>query len=67
MGSHYAERKGDEMKVSGRCPFCGKIWSMTMSIENYVRWQRGKEYVQNIFTEMSPDNRELLINGVCCG
>jgi hypothetical protein len=66
MVMHHAERNGDSVKVSGRCPFCGKSWEVMMDLHRYAQWQGGSEMVQRVFPEMSADQRELLITGVCC-
>jgi hypothetical protein len=66
MVPHYVERIGDFVQISGRCPFCGKSWEVSMSIADYIRWCYGAELVQRIFPDRSPAERELLINGVCC-
>jgi hypothetical protein len=61
-----AERIGDSVKVSGRCPFCGKSWEVSMDIREYARWRYSDELIQNIFPDRPRAERELLINGVCC-
>lgn len=51
-----------ELKVT--CKFCGKTYFIPVFKEEYEAWQKGA-HVQDAFPDMSIDNRELLISGMC--
>ena len=44
------------------CPFCGKRLTMRLPKDGYDRWKAGK-FVQQAFSGMSGEDRELLISG----
>ena len=44
------------------CIRCGESSTMMLDVEKIKRWVDG-EYVQDVWPEMSIDNRELLITG----
>ena len=46
------------------CIVCRKQHEYTLNNEKYVRWQYG-EHIQNVFTELSVADREILISGTC--
>lgn len=50
--------------VGTKCPFCGKEGQMMVDAEKHHRWKAG-ELVQNVWPEMTPDEREQLITGIC--
>ena len=54
----------DKMKVECRCPMCGKINTVEITESQWWRWQMG-EHIQNVAPELSPDEREMLISGIC--
>ena len=61
------ERVGSEpdpVHLWRRCTFCGTEHSFWLNRDRYLRWQGG-EHVQDVFPEMSPDERETLISGTC--
>jgi len=41
---------------------CHQRSTIMLDKEKYDRWQAG-EHVQNVWPEMSPENREVLISG----
>ncbi len=45
------------------CLYCGKTSEVELDLEKVRRWQAG-EHVQNVWPEMSADERELLITGI---
>lgn len=52
--------------VKWRCPtclFCGEGTILSLEFSKLQRWQVEGEFVQNVFPEMSPEDRELLISG----
>ena len=46
------------------CIRCGTVHLLTLDKDKVRRWQGG-EHVQNVFPEMTPGQRELLISGTC--
>ena len=44
------------------CLLCNKSYNIKMSVEDYVSWSNGA-LVQNAFPYLSPDQREMIING----
>jgi hypothetical protein len=47
-----------------KCNCCREAKTITVSGEDFIRWQEG-ECIQNAFPYLSPDNREILISGIC--
>ncbi len=46
------------------CPFCKKEYQKVFPADGYRRYQAG-EKVQDCFPDMSADDREFLITGIC--
>ena len=46
------------------CPECGKKTTITVDIDAYARWRNG-ELIQRAFPDMSADDRETLMTGLC--
>ncbi len=46
------------------CPICHVQKMLFVAPEDYVRWQNG-ELIQDCFPYRSPDEREMLISGIC--
>lgn len=46
------------------CPMCGVMQRKEFPIEGYVKYEAG-HLVQDCFPEMSADDREFLITGIC--
>lgn len=47
------------------CPICGKVNELEVEEEKFNLYNEGKDNIQNIFPELSPVERELLITGIC--
>ena len=47
------------------CPFCSEWSKVRISKDKFERYAEGKEKVQDIFPELSADDREILISGIC--
>lgn len=47
------------------CNDCEKVHSIHVTQEQLNRYEAGDEHVQDIFPELSADDRELLITGTC--
>lgn len=55
---------GDQgsMRATRVCQITGEKFVFTLSSVDYTRWRRG-EHIQNVFPQMSSDQREILISG----
>lgn len=53
------------MQITIQSPFTGKYTTMDLPIteEQLVRWKNG-ELAQNVFSDLSPEEREFLISGL---
>lgn len=47
-----------------KCPICNDKKTFDLDSEKYENWNGG-ELIQNVWPEMSPDDRERLITGYC--
>lgn len=55
-----------EVKITQQCKCCKGVKSIIISMEDYITWLQGKKNIQDIFPEMSPDDREFFfISGIC--
>ena len=45
-----------------RCSVCGATSQFTLDYNRFLRWQNGG-LIQNVFPEMSKEDRETLISG----
>ena len=52
------------MKIEKRCPHCGKIQVIEVNENQYNDWLAGKN-IQRAFPDLSPDDREILMSGIC--
>lgn len=52
------------VEISCVCTICGKGRIVKVSKIGYDRWLRG-ELIQNALPELSVDDRELLMSGIC--
>ena len=52
------------MKIHKDCLMCKKLYTMEVSEEGFDMWVGGA-HVQDAFPELSKDDRELLISGIC--
>lgn len=53
------------MKLVKECVECGKVIEIEMSFQQYKKWKHQEDLVQNIFPEIKPEIREMLISGIC--
>ena len=48
------------------CIFCNKTCTIpNLDADRYARWKQGTENIQEVFPELTPAQRELLVSGVC--
>lgn len=52
------------MEIKRPCPKCHKIHTVVVDKEQYNRWIAG-ENIQRAFPNLSADQREILISGIC--
>jgi hypothetical protein len=50
--------------LAKKCPNCGKVTEVIVTEEAYNRWQSG-EHVQSVWPDKTPDERELMMTGIC--
>ena len=54
------------INVEFTCPMCGrKHYLKNISLEKFLKYQNGEGHVQDIFPELSAEDREKLITGYC--
>lgn len=56
------------MNVIVNCPYCGKESNVLLTPEQWSRYNRylsGKGHIQNALPDLSAEERELLITGIC--
>lgn len=54
----------DTVTLTKACPFCKTEYKKEFPVDGYRRYRNG-EKVQDCFPEMSADDREFLITGIC--
>ena len=52
------------MKLEKTCIICNSVHEINVTAQQYSDWQNGA-LAQKVFTNLSSDERELLISGVC--
>ena len=52
-------------RVQTKCPHCKKITILEMSDQQYDDYVLGQKYIQDIFPDWTPGQREMLITGIC--
>lgn len=52
------------MKIQRKCPHCGKEQTLDVNNSQYYDWMAGKD-VQLAFPDLTSDQREILISGIC--
>lgn len=48
-----------------KCPRCSAVQTLDLDPARISEWRAGG-LVQNVFPELAPDQRELLVTGLCC-
>lgn len=62
---HMAMTEGHMVKIKVNCIQCDEPQRMEANADGYIEWHYGDEYIQDAMPELSPDEREMLISGVC--
>lgn len=52
-------------RISKQCPICLTINTLHLDVECYDNWKAGM-LIQHAFPDLTPDQREILITGICC-
>ena len=69
IGAEWFDRQdqdpGDYGLVPVRCPECRRKGFLRVHAASYAAWAQGTLLVQAAFPELSPDEREALITGIC--
>ena len=47
-----------------KCPHCHDFSEVVAPLEGFRRWQAG-QFIQDALPELSCDDREILISGIC--
>lgn len=55
----------DKTQLINRCPFCGKRQSVMVYTKDYKKWARGQLLAQEAFPYLTPNEREIIISGIC--
>lgn len=53
------------MKLEIRCCRCKKPHTIDVDEVKYEKWLTGKDNIQDIFPDLSADERELMISQIC--
>jgi len=53
-----------KINVETICPFCGKLYGISVNEDGYLAWREG-ELIQNALPELSMNEREALVSGLC--
>lgn len=56
---------GRTLKLTSRCGLCGNDISMFVAPEDFAKYLAGDSYIQVLFPYLTPEERELLMNGFC--
>lgn len=53
------------MTISKNCVECKCLVEFDVKAEDYDLWKEGGELIQEALWYVTPDNREMLISGIC--
>lgn len=53
-----------ECNVEVRCPVCGKVYTVRVPHEGFIKWENG-DRIQECMPHLSNEDREALITGIC--
>lgn len=54
-----------KLEMSIRCSNCGTTYKFKVDEERYNRWLKGDGLIQNLLYDNTPEERELLLSGIC--
>lgn len=52
------------LTLRGKCSVSGEEWEMTVDKVKYFSWIEGQGKIQDLFSELTPDQREMLMTGI---
>ena len=55
---------GDMVTLRGRCVFTGEDYAVSVMKRDWDLYKTGSVLAQNVFPQLSPDDREFLISGI---
>ena len=55
----------NDTTIGIRCGMCKKGYTLRVNLSDLDRWNHKDGLAQDIFPYLSPDERELLISGIC--
>lgn len=47
------------------CPNCGTLQRVECDADGYEKWCNGEGLIQDMLPELDPEEREVLISGIC--
>ena len=53
------------MDIITQCPFCGVAHIVRVNFDGYIAWKYEGVCAQDAFPELSDEDREMLISGIC--
>ena len=59
----YTSPDLNSVRISRRCRITGEYFVIDLKYRDYKRWKHEGELIQDVFPEMEPDIREILISG----
>lgn len=54
-----------KIEIIRKCKHCKEVKEFEVTLDQYMRIEAGQEHIQDIIPEHSPDEREILISGIC--
>ena len=54
-----------KLSITVPCPCCGKEQVVTVDVNRYEAWRRGELMIQHALPDLTPDQREILMSGIC--
>lgn len=63
MRAHVYEIEKDLFGFKRKCFHCGEETEFTVTYDQYVRLFADQEYVQDVFPDLTKEQREVMISG----
>ncbi len=62
----YRPDLGDKVELTTiPCPYCEKVSTVIVKEEDWRKWLDGKNFIQDAFPDLPPEQRELFLTGIC--
>lgn len=58
-------KQHDRLQIETKCSMCKKVHIIDVPKEGYMQWINGTVRIQDVMPDVSIDDRELLISGIC--